>query len=255
MTYEIRMMCRKGSRSCAEIVKGAGIKRYLGKADVLINYGLTGQKFKNFYRQFSFAKSIPTINKLVGRSKYEVIQLADRNGILAPESRLELGKLTKLNNWIEKRFNSQAGYGIRKARGKSRLPNKYYQRFVNNRISELRVHGFRWITSENWNVQRRCGKEEEIAWNFNRGGHFSSIRIPMNYKDCREAIKITGIILHLLNMAFGACDFIIDTDKNVWFIEINSCPGFTEPSREIYIDAFTDLKNKNLKEILRYTSQ
>lgn len=251
----LRMICRKGSQSCAEIVKGTGIKRYIGaKTDALINYGSSGQRLMNFYKRFPSAKRVPTINKFVGYSKYKVVQIAEKSNILIPESRLELGESTNLDQWIEKRFNSQSGYGICRARRRGRISGKYYQRFINDRISELRVHGFRWIAPEDWKVQRRHGEKGEIAWNFNKGGHFSSIRTPAAHRDCRKAINITETILELLNMAFGACDFVIGANGDVWFIEINSCPGFQELSKGLYIDAFDRLKDMSVRNVLEYAN-
>jgi D-alanine-D-alanine ligase-like ATP-grasp enzyme len=42
-------------------------------------------------------------------------------------------------------------------------------------------------------------------------------------------------------MSFGAVDFIIDKKDNIYFIEINSCPGFTTLSNGIYINAVNKL--------------
>jgi len=255
MSCEVRMIGRKGSQSFREIVEGTSLKRYVGKryrTDVLVNYGLSGERLRDFYRRFPSARGIPTINKLIGYSKYRAIQIAKNNGIVVPESRLDLLKRHRLGDWIEKRFNSQGGIGICKARGKNRLAHKYYQRYIDDRRYELRVHGFRWIDPRKWRVQKRFGKEGEIAWNYKNGGYFSSVYDTRN-DTFSSAIQTTDDVLIILGMGFGAADFIVTRDGEVYFIEINSCPGFQELSKNIYLDAFESLKAMRLKEVLKFT--
>lgn len=255
MNCKVKMMCRKGSKACTEIVKHTNIKRYFGhNADILVNYGLSGQKLRDFYRKIPSAKRIPTVNKFVGRSKYKVVQIAKENKILVPESKLKLTGMDQLGQWIEKRFNSQSGYGIRWARGRAGIPGKYYQKFVSDRVSELRVHGFGWIKPSGWRIQRRFGEENEIAWNYKRGGRFVTVRNLSMCRSCRQAGQVTEIMLRLLGMGFGAADFVVDKNGSVWFIEINSCPGFQELSREIYTDAFEALRDMKLKDALKYAN-
>lgn len=247
-------MGKKGSNSCKDIREGAEVKRYVGKkyrTDVIINYGLNGRSLANFYGRHPSARNVPTINKMVGYSKYKVINMAKRAGIKVPDSKLSLGKLDRRDGWIEKRFNSQSGWGIRKARGKGEIPGKYYQRYVKDRTFEIRVHAFKW--TKDWRVQKRHGKAGEIAWNHRNGGHFVSAHDPTRYKIYREAMDITDRVLDLLGMSFGAADFIVDKNNTVWFIEINSAPGFQELSKGIYIKAFKKLKDMSLKQVLKYT--
>jgi glutathione synthase/RimK-type ligase-like ATP-grasp enzyme len=247
-------MGRKGSKSCKAIVESTGLKRYVGRkyhTDALVNYGLCGQKLQNFYSRFPSARRIPTINKAVGTSKLNALNRVKRHDILVPDSRLELRRTDKLGDWIEKRFSSQGGYGICKARGRRKLARKYYQRFVKDRKYELRVHAFKWIDSKKWKVQKRYGKEGEIAWNFSHGGHFTTV-YDNTAPVFRKAIQISDEVLDILGMGFGAVDFIVDKDNNIYFIEINSCPGFQELSKGIYVEAFEKLNSMSLKEVLKY---
>ncbi len=254
MSCNIRIIGIKGSQSCKAIVDGTSLRRYAGnkhRTDALINYGLTGQKLRNFYSRLPSARDIPMINRSVGHSKLKAVNMVKRHGILVPDSRLELNRSDKLSNWIEKRFNSQSGYGICKARGRRKLAKKYYQRFVKDRKYELRVHGFQWIDPKRWRVQKRYGKQGEIAWNFRNGGHFSTVH-NTDQPTFRKAIKMTGEALGILGMGFGAADFIVDRNGDIYFIEVNSCPGFQELSKGIYIDAFEKLKSMSLKQVLKY---
>lgn len=257
MSCEVRIIGRKGSQSFREIVEGTSLKRYAGnkyRTDVLVNYGLSGERLGTFYRRFPSAKKIPTINRIVGYSKYRALQLVKQEGILVPDSRLELLKRHRLDGWIEKRFNSQGGAGICRARSRHRLVNKYYQRYIRDRKYELRVHGFRWINQKEWRVQKRFGKEGEIAWNYKNGGYFSSVYNPTRYETFMSAIEITSDVLVILGMGFGAADFIVTTDGELYFIEINSCPGFQELSKNIYLDAFESLRKMSPKKINGFTN-
>lgn len=256
MSCNIRIMCIKGSKSCKAIVEETGIKRYAGKkypVDVLVNYGLCGSRMHAFYNKFPSARRIPTINRHVGISKLNAVNKVTKHGILVPESRLELKKSDKLDDWIEKRFNSQGGIGICRARGRKRLARKYYQRFVKSRRYELRIHAFKWVDHNKWKVQKRYGKDGEIAWNFNNGGYFSNV-YDTNYKVFQTAIEISDKVLDILDMSFGAVDLIVDIDNQIYFIEINSCPGFQELSKGIYVSAFERLQAMTKKEIIRFTN-
>jgi D-alanine-D-alanine ligase-like ATP-grasp enzyme len=55
----------------------------------------------------------------------------------------------------------------------------------------------------------------------------------------------------MLGMSFGAVDFLVDTNYNIYFIEINSAPGFSELSKPIYVDAFQRLKQLSKKDLLK----
>jgi glutathione synthase/RimK-type ligase-like ATP-grasp enzyme len=237
-------------------VEETSLKRYVGKkyrTDVLVNYGLCGNRLHAFYQKFPSARNIPTINKYIGTSKLKAVNRAAQHGILVPDSRLELRKSDNLPDWIEKRFSSQGGNGICKARGRKPLARKYYQKFVKNRKYELRVHAFKWIRASQWSVQKRFGNQDEIAWNFNNGGHFATI-YDTSMPVFKEAIEISEKVLEILDMSFGAVDLIVDAGDNIYFIEVNSCPGFQELSKGIYTEAFEKLKALPRKEILKFTS-
>ncbi len=246
----IRIAGRKGSNAVKMIVDETDIKRYLGRkyqTDAIINYGLAGDHLGAFYRKYKDAKQIHMINANVGYSKLTGVRRAASAKILVPESKSSLGKKDNIKDFIEKRTNSIGGIGICKARGKGSISGKYYQQFIKDRRYELRVHAFKW--TDNWAVQKRVGPADAIAWNFKQGGHFITVRNPGSYKAFVEAREISAKILDLLNMSFGAVDFIVDTEYRVYFIEINSGPGFTNLSGKIYFDAFTKLKKLSDREI------
>ncbi len=246
----IRIAGRKGSKAVKMIADETDIKRYLGrkhKTDAIINYGLAGDHLRAFNRKYPDAKRLPVVNANVGYSKLTAVRRAASNNILVPESKSSLARNDDAKNFIEKRTNSIGGIGICQAKSKGSIPGKYYQQFISNRRYELRVHAFTW--TDNWTVQKRIGPADTIAWNFKQGGHFITVRNPESYKIFVEAREISAKILKMLDMSFGAVDFIVDTDYRVYFIEINSGPGFTNLSGQIYFDAFTKLKTLKQKEI------
>jgi glutathione synthase/RimK-type ligase-like ATP-grasp enzyme len=253
----LKIIGKKGSKACKAIRQEASIHGYLGKAkaapDALINYGLAKPQLEAFYRRYPSARGIPVVNKFVGYSKYNVVRRARDKKISAPESKLSLGKGDKPDRWIEKRTNSIGGKGICLARGKRPISGKYYQEFIKNRRYELRIHAFKWIPQEEWRIQKRLGKDDEIAWNYKNGGHFVTVKKPRSYKTFIEAAEVADQILDMLGMSFGAVDFLIDKDYKLYFIEINSAPGFTELSKPIYVDAFNKLKALSAKQIRKYT--
>jgi len=250
----IRIVGKKGSRAVKDIKADTGIRGFVGKvkADAIINYGLAGPQMDSFFRKFPSAKRVPIVNRHVGYSKYNVARRAAEKDILVPETKLTLKKSDKLSDYIEKRTASIGGKGIIKARGKGRLKGKYYQKFIKDRRYELRVHAFLWLPQEKWRVQKRLGSDNEIAWNYKNGGHFVSIHSPRSYKSFVHAEEIAEKVLKMLGMSFGAVDFLVDSKSNVYFIEVNSAPGFTELSKPIYVDAFNRLANMKTKDVLRF---
>lgn len=250
----INIIGRKPSKAILAIVRKASIPRYRGKrsnVELLINYGLAGDQLDRYYRKFPSAKRISTINGNVGYSKLSVVQRAANRSVEVPESKVSLSKGDKLEDFIEKSTNSIGGIGIRKARGRGRIAGKYYQRFIKNRVYELRVHAFKW--TKDWVVQKRVGPEDVIAWNFKQGGRFITVHKPGNYNVFKEARKVSDEVLDMLGMSFGAVDFIVDKDYKLYFIEINSAPGFTDLSEHIYIDAFDKLKRLKAKKLSALT--
>jgi glutathione synthase/RimK-type ligase-like ATP-grasp enzyme len=251
---KIRIMGKIGSKACKTIVQEAGLLRYAGnkyQTDVLVNYGLAGERLRQYYIKFPSAKKIPTINKNIGHSKLRVINMAKGAGVLVPDSKLALSKSDNKKDWIEKKFSSQGGIGICAARGKSALKGKYYQRFIKDRAYELRVHAFKWLDMRDYGVQKRLGSNDEIAWNFSKGGHFVTV-YNHNYPVFNSAKEIAIKMLDLLNMSFGAVDFIVDRERRLYFIEVNSAPGFSGLSDPIYINAFKKLKSLSRKEMIKH---
>jgi len=252
----VRIAGKKGSKAVKGIVDNTDVKRYIGKkypTDILINYGLAGARLQQFFRKFPSAKSIPTLNAHIGHGKYSALQKVQKSGIIeVPESRLSLRHSDKTGDWIEKLVNSIGGKGICAARGKGRRNGRYYQRMIKNRKFEIRVHAFTWMPESDWRVQKRLGDHDTIAWNFSQGGHFATVSSPKRWNTYGKALEVTPKILKLFGMSFGAVDFIVGEDYTVYFIEVNSAPGFTEVSQPTYAKAFSALCGMSTSDIRKH---
>jgi glutathione synthase/RimK-type ligase-like ATP-grasp enzyme len=247
-------ICGKaGSHAVREIVKDTNIVRYRSKCLALVNYGLAGKRFEAFWKKFPGSKGKPTINRNIGLSKYKALNIAKSNGILVPESYLSIPQNLSINNFITKRFNSQGGKGIDYAKRRTNVSGFYYQRFVRERKYELRVHAFSWIDKKDWLVQKRIGDVNSIAWNFSAGGKFYSIS-NKNTKVIKEAIDTTAEVLKIMDMGFGAADFILDSNNKLFFIEINSAPGFENLSKPFYVHVFNSLSMLSKNKIISYAT-
>jgi len=242
----VRIVGNRGSKAYKTIVEETDIQVQTRQhdTDVILNYGLNKSKMEYLCERYKHINNIPVINRYVGRSKYSVVRNALANKITAPETKLLLSKDDILADWIEKRVHSSRGYGIKRATRRHKIPGKYYQKFIKDRNYELRVHAFLWIPKDSWVVHRRSGSHDKIAWNFHQGGNFSHA----GRTDITERAKaVSEKILKLNGMSFGAVDFIVDRKGAIYFIEVNSCPGFTTLSNTIYINAVNKLMKLPVK--------
>ncbi len=248
----ISIVGRPGSKAVKRIITNTDLYRYAKNCDFVINYGLAGQKMGLFVKNNPSLPRKPIINKYIGCSKFKAVKDAEAIGIKVPKTLLSLNFEDKKTDFLTKRLHSQGGIGIIKATGKGRVTGKYYQEFIENRRYELRVHGFLWVDEKDWCIQKRFGREGEIAWNYHNGGRFQTIQNPNDYKVFVDAKEITKKVLKMRNMAFGAVDFIVTTSGDLLFLEINSAPGFTKLSEGAYILAFSMLTRSSKSKILQY---
>lgn len=253
---DVRIIGKKGSKSKLAIARNTNLRLYKGgKADLIVNYGLPGSKLRSILGRYPVARNIPVANRYVGLSKYKAVQEANRNKILVPESKISLANSDRMDEWIEKRFHSSQGNGICKARGRGRVQGKYYQKMINDRRFELRVHAFLWIPKEEWKLHKRYGPDDQIAWNFHQGGYFQSVKYPNKYDVFLKSKDIAEKILGMYNMVFGAVDLIVDNSMKIYFIEVNASPGFTELSQNTYFDAMNRLSEMTAREAKSFGSK
>ena len=104
---KVEMISKPDSIAAKEIRKQTEIKIYINKRNkvqVLINYGLAGKQLGNYYVKVPSARTIPTLNRYIGRSKYNAIKDAEKASILVPKTVLILPESAKPEEWIEKRY-------------------------------------------------------------------------------------------------------------------------------------------------------
>lgn len=227
------------SKAVARIVKNTDLTRYNKRCNSVVNYGLSGKRMDKMLAKKPALRDKPMINRYTAFSKFKMIRRVNEI-VKVPESYTILPKNKKTSDFIIKKVNSQGGKGIKKANRKSFKEGYYYQRFISERSYELRVHGFLWIPPDKWRIQKRLGKEDVIAWNYSNGGKFQTVhntKLPV----FKKAIEVTEQILKKVGLGFGATDFIVTTEDELIFLEVNTAPGFTKFSEPIYTDSFSKL--------------
>lgn len=245
-------MIRRGSSSYAkEIADHCGIKiiKTSAKAEdpnaSIINYGLTGEALeymKEHTLREKFSGEIRIINQHITADKYEAI-IKVRNSIPTPITVERLNRQDLPENFLLKRRYSFGGYGIRIAQNRIPIPGMYYQQRIVNRPYELRILAFDWLPSNLWPIYKRIGPEDQVTWNHHQGGRFITVNNPERYGIFQRAREYSLHVLSILNMNFGAIDFVVDESREPFFIEINSAPGWTTLSKDKYLDAFNKLIN------------
>jgi hypothetical protein len=235
-----------------------GIERNNRDADVVVNYGVQGQG--NQHRIDAMY-----LNKYQHGNKLEDIR-AIQEHVQCPQSTedyklvLETGE----ENWIAKPYWSFAGKGIMPAKQYDTYggPRRcYYQKSLQyTRAFELRVHYFRWMPIDGWMLQEKVHKEgnDALTWNHHSGGSFNTVNTSKgkfypgqhNTGVFRKAKEMTAIAGPILGYQFGAADFIVTQDNEVYFIEWNLAPGVTiRPVKDYYYNAFNELQLMSREDI------
>ena len=246
---DIRIIGKPKSKAVNRLIKLVPFQKYTKKCDIILNYGLAGIQFNNFLQQYPSARNKKFINKYCGCNKYVSIKEAENVNINVPKTFIKLAPKYNPNDFIVKKLHSYGGIGIHISKTRRNIKGCYYQEFLHNRKFELRVHAFTWIDKDKWTIQKRIGNKDVIAWNYRNGGKFQYIHYSNKYKVFCKSIEISEKILKIRKMSFGAIDFIVTNNMEVYFLEINSAPGFTKFSENIYVNAFSDLKKLPAKKL------
>lgn len=212
----------------------------------IICYGfagdLAGEWFANIHKVFPARADMRVVNRYIVANKYTALRHVS---LPKPTSKLKLGPEDNPADWIMKRQYSMCGRGIVRAESRERVPGMYFQKFIDNRPYEIRVHAFTWIPKEEWWVDKRVGEADQLAWNHARGGKFIEVRDPARFPIFQRARQMAEKALDDLEMDFGAVDFVLDKDKNIYFLEVNAAPGWTNRTEGYYFDTFRRLINEN----------
>jgi len=235
----------RGSQTAKMIMRETGIPSWGRgvRAEKIINYGVTGERFEDWKRRNPMGQRLPMFNKPLGLNKFEVVKKVEEEGICVPRSRREIKLRHAPEGWLVKPFWSQGGRGIEIAEGRDAPYGKYFQEFIHDRIYELRIHAFNWIALEEWVVQKKVPGEDcdAITWNHHTGGTFITVN-DRGGKVFQDALEMSDKVLEVLELDFGGVDFVVNGNREVYFIEINTAVGCHGLSDPVYVDAFERLK-------------
>lgn len=211
---------------------------------ILFNYGIAGQRWFAMLDRNPVMRTMTIMNPWQQINKLQWIDIARNAGINVPES-LHSGRSFD-DTWLAKPYYSKGGRGILIASEEHNTNTHYYQKIVPNRKYELRVVFFTWDDPKNWLVWKRIMKtdKDQITWNYHQGGTFVWVNHPNDHNLFVRAKNDVSKLINVCHLSFGAVDFIVDTDNQTWFIEVNTCPGFTsEENRGRYVESFRKLLN------------
>ena len=217
------------------------------RADIFINYGKTSWPAVDVN---CYGKDIQKINCIPFPNKYTACMfIGNETDVAIPEVRLSPPYKKDKALWIVKPLRSFAGKNISEWDGEKIPKEFYFQKRIQNRRYELRVHAFSWMNPSNWIVQKRTHPDgdSQLTWNHHTGGYFTTIENGEGntgvFKRAKESAKK---VIELLGYSFGAVDFIVSNDDKPlvpYFIEVNAAPGFSiEQMIDYYNNAFSLLK-------------
>lgn len=200
--------------------------------NILIRYGLTSYpnedlKFKRVYNKADDLKNI--VNKLVF-SRY----LLTHNYTLTPRIWTSKREITEEDLPVlgRKRYHSR-GADIKIIETISDLRrdlSDYYVQFIRS-ICEYRVHIFK---NRPIRIQKKVATGEEsfirnVDHDYVLADHYTH-NVELEKAIISEAIKI----MTLLNLDFGALDFIVSEDNTPYVLEVNSAPRLNKYGRQLY---------------------
>lgn len=226
-------------------------------ADVLVNYGLYGQKLSAWENAHPTREFGAILNSKLFGNKYDSLLTVDQAaGVPVPMS---LPSITQRDatsaEWIAKPYFSFGGKNIFPIGRVSEVnwDTHYAQRRVLYRRYELRVHVFRWVPKSDWLVSKRLHPdgESQLTWNHHQGGSFRNIsRNEGNTGVFKRAKDYAEKAAKELGYDFCSVDFIVGNANPgseqlpLYFIEVNTATGFTtDRTRDAYRSAFLKLSN------------
>lgn len=186
-------------------------------------------------------------------NKFRQIRTMIEAGIECPES--VQGAPDNLTDWIVKPYQSQGGRGIRRATEGDTPDTHYYQRYIDKR-REFRGHVALWLPNGErcFSIQEKklpegTNHRDVLCWNHDFGSFFHRSTTPNNRAEKRARFPLFARIEDIciksceaIGHDFGAVDLLMDNNRKLWVIEVNTRPGIdTEASWNIYIDVFRAL--------------
>ena len=195
--------------------------------------------------------------------------------------------------WVVKPYASQGGVGIRTYEG-GRLNTHYYLQKRVNKLREFRAHVGLWLNFPVFTIQEKKPKPElwedciipaeavftsdtdyrwpayeeqrerlPLTWNVNSGFYLRRATTPEDRAEklsrfplFRRIEEVAIKAVKALGYQYGAVDILMDDDRNLWVVEINSHPAIkNEMSKALYINALEPLKTMSKMDLFSLTQQ
>lgn len=259
MMNNIFLLCKRGSMSSRILSRKLNLPRTYWQgnngpigATHLINWGVFGEPRRRYMAKHPQSNRLPMLNRELPGSKYHIAKIFED---IAPETKRRLEEPE--SGWIYKPFYSAKGRNIHRINDLSRCDweHGYAQREVYPRRYEVRVAAFGWTDPHTWGFYKKIARDvdkDQLCWNHDRGGTFVKVESPFEYGLFRRCAVHSALILDILQLDFGAVDFIVDGDGQEWFLEINLQPGFSEEyDSNTYLSPFHTLLNSDEDFITR----
>lgn len=225
-------------------------------------------------------RNLPMINRTLVTNKMNALTQMKQRGLgeHIPDTWNDVPNDATLapERYIVKPYASQAGRGIRRYDRSPIRWGEYLQRDV-VKYREFRAHVALWLDNPVFTIQEKKPKPElwdatfggmdheyewpvpnvdmrailPVTWNIESGFYFKRNTGPQNRE---EKINRFPIFKRIENVAiravkalgyhYGAVDILMDEQRELWIVEVNSHPAIKNPkSVEIYQGAFAPLKD------------
>lgn len=263
--------------------------------DGVFNCSYTLTQLRDYVlRRWSWVQDdLPIINKVLVPNKLKAQQKMYDKGLhdhilVHNETGISEYDLSRdPNGWLLKPYNSQGGRGIKIYEGE-RVRSGFYLQKNAKKFREFRAHVGLWLENPVFTIQEKKPKPElfddligdpdyyfwpieeaevrealPVTWNIESGFYFRRSTTPENREEKANRYPLFARIEELaikavaaIGYQFGAVDILMDEDRQLWVIEVNSHPAIkNEESKRIYKIALEPLKEINKMDLFNLTQQ
>lgn len=262
MPLKVKVFGRHGS-DYMKAIKGWLGNHKIAECNIAFNYGLQGQKLKDYHAKYPQLQRLPIFNHEHIGNKYVHVEVARTAGVPVPitchkPEEYPYAERPDGFRWIAKPYYSLGGRDIDYHDEGNEVPNTHYvQQKIDNRRYEMRVHAWAWIDPKDWIFQKRVHEDGEnvLCWNAHNGGKFITVENPDEplFERLREDTKK---LMKAFGYQFGAADFIVQNPGKKgkmlkhYFMEWNLAPGWTLDRTEAkYKECFEALQFLNREQV------
>jgi hypothetical protein len=230
---------------------------------------------------------LPIINKNLVTNKLEAQRKIKDNGLEEHILLYNTANFPEIvpEDWVVKPYASQGGAGIRTYEGGYLGSGFYLQKKV-NKVREFRAHVGLWLNNPVFTIQEKKAKPEmwqelldddpyqwpatqyhrerlPLTWNVNSGFYLRRATTPWNRAEkihrfplFRRIEEVAVKAVKALGYQYGAVDILMDDNRWLWVVEVNSHPAIKNPtSKEIYIEVLEPLKTMSKVDLFSLTQQ